>query len=799
MSTIKSILIPYKASTQNSYILEISYKSIKFYTGHGIFQKNGEVYMIPSPYEFKDLFDDKGLHRISYVQNGDFLYLFHPEYPVKVIYRNKDNDWFVEDFEFKNGPWQHVNTTPSVVKVTEDTGAIFITSSIETFNSGDVGKLIRLTIENDSVAGWIAEKQYARDEYVMSDGNYYKCIAAGTSGTIKPTHTFGYRSDGGATWEYMHSGYGVAKIVDYVDAKKVKVNLLGEFPEEFKNTGTQYWELSVFGGNCVYPTCGAFYRGRFVVFADTNNIPTVYMSCSDDYNNFADKDFGEVLDNNAITIPLYSNEYTTASFLCAADVLFAGTSGGEFSIDAASSQNPLSPSNVQYKQFSSFGSLPIRPVIVGADVFYVSKQGTQLRNIAYSFERDGYEALDVSLFGKHLLYSGITNIVYQENPDKIIWITTNDGSLVAITYMREEKVFAFSRHDVGGMVEAVTVIPNPENNYEDLWLEVNRNEDRCIEWMDIGLSQDCSNSYFVDSGLSITRDVQSVNPKGFIRETTGAWSNKQIAYGDQKEINTVSTDDDLSQSIDIYDTPKHDFYISWRETRGLKSYEFTLDKSLIGTTINVYCINYGSSPARSEVILEGSVDSDKLFFTANVKNDNDTVNISFRGRVNKEDVVLSGLDHLEGKEVLVIVDGAETPRQIVNNGQITVPYDASNVVAGLPIQSTYIPQTLYVPINNGQGVGDVQRIDHVTLMLWNSLGGKVGGSMESLSDILFRTKEDDMDSVSPLYTGNKTILLNTRTSTVKEKGASIVVYNDSAYPMNILAIAPKFSTSGNGL
>ena len=167
--------------------------------------------------------------------------------------------------------------------------------------------------------------------------------------------------------------------------------------------------------------------------------------------------------------------------------------------------------------------------------------------------------------------------------------------------------------------------------------------------------------------------------------------------------------------------------------------------------------------------------------------------------VNRDDVTLSGLDHLEGKYVAIMIDGAEHSQQIVTNGQIVVPYYAKNVIVGLPINSMFIPQNLYLQSDMSSGVGDVQRIDHITLMLHKSMGGNVGQDDAHLFPIYFRDTDEIMDYVTPLYSGNKKVFVDFNTSTIKEKGATIVIQNDSVFPMNILAIAPTFSTSGGGL
>lgn len=808
MSSIKSVLIPYKASDINSYVLEISYNSIRFYTQHGIMLKDDEVYSIKSPYKYGELFDKNGIDQIKYTQNGDFLYLFHPNHKIKVVYRNSNNEWNIEDFEFKNGPWQSPNTTGAVLKVEEDDTGSYITSNVGVFERKYVGKLIRLTIVNTTVSSWVNDKQYYEGDYVLSDGKYYRCANAGVSGDIKPTHTIGLQSDGKIMWEYKHSGYGIAKVDEYVSDTRIKVTLQGEFPEELKvgtndYTGTNYFEISVFGGECIYPMSGVFYRSRFAVLANINNIPTVYMSCSDDYDNFSDKDFGEVLDTNAITIPLYSNEYAIPNFLISGNVLFVGTSAGEFFVDSASSSSAMSPSNVLYKQFSQNGSLAIQPQKVGASVIYVSKQGVGLRNILYSLEKDGYDSLDISLFGKHLLYSGIKKIVYQELPNKVIWIVTQDGKLIGLTYMQEQKVLAYHRHDLGGDVVDVAIIPNPYNNYEDLWVEVKRGDDYCIEWMDIGFSLDEKEYFFVDSGLSLKREFETSFSET-IKETSGALSNKEILVYQQGQFeDRLEPTGETVREIIVHGTKDNvteDCGVAWSINESDKlTYNFELAENLIGYKIAINQFYTEDGVRKVKEILKGQYNSNLLNFEVEIIGENNSITITFNIDVKRDDINITGLDHLEGKEVKIMVNGAEFPNQIVVEGSVKIPYYATDIVVGLPIDSVFIPQTMYIQGNNGMGIGDVQRIDHITLMLHKSGGGKIGTDEESLQDIYFRSSFEKMGEETPLFSGNKTILVNSNTSFIEDKGAKIIVCNSSIYPMNILAISPKLSTSGNGL
>ena len=204
------------------------------------------------------------------------------------------------------------------------------------------------------------------------------------------------------------------------------------------------------------------------------------------------------------------------------------------------------------------------------------------------------------------------------------------------------------------------------------------------------------------------------------------------------------------------------------------------------------------SVAKSNVIFTNGIIENNTIQFENSVTENALISLYMRNE-EMTDRIVTGLDHLEGKEVAILADGAELERQTVENGSITIPRKYTKIIVGLPIESIAIPQNIYLQGNNSSGIGDVQRIDHVTLMLWRSMGGKVGTNNKDLQAIYFRKTDDVMGESSDLYTGNKTIPLSFNTTTIKEKGATVMIQNDSVYPMNILAIAPHFSTSGNGL
>lgn len=685
------MIIPFEALNVD-YVLEFGGNHIRFYKEHEPVMLGDNQYEILSPY------NDDDLKTLRYVQNGDYLYLFHKNYPIKTLAMYGELDWRMSDFSLKGGPWESINTSDTTLSVSAVEGTVNIISNYDLFSETDVGRLVRITCKDSTKKAWQVEKNVSANDILYSDNKYYEAMNGGTTGTVKPVHSEGTISDGNILFKYLHAGYGVAQIKSFIDPKHVTALVIDRFPDELTSTPSDYWELGMVHKGGEYPICGTFFRNRFCFLMNDKGIPTVCMSNSDDYDNFEDKEHGQILSTNAITVPLVSDRRNEPCWLASASVLFVGTSSAEFYIDSASAAEALAPDNVKSQKISEVGSLPITPIKIGVHTIFVTKSGTSLRDIVYSFETDAYDPIDLSFYGRHLIQSGINAMKYQEYPDKVIWLSVNDGRLIGVTFSSEQRVMALHQHYLSGSIKDLTVIHNYQNSLSETWVEITRQIDRdektSIEWLDNGYP---------------------------------------IIYPYEYRNDEVS------------------------EATYMKNNAFYLDGGII------------------------------------VNREKD-VNID-----DNEDVAIGGLSHLEGEEVVIMTNGAQQPKQTVTNGEVIVKNKYTNISVGLPVDSVYIPQRMYIQGGSGSGVGDVQRIDHITFMFWRTMGGQIGQDFSNLQPLYFRATDEVMGESASLYTGNKTVAVDYNTSTIKEKGAQIVIRNDTVFPMNILAIAPHFSTSGNGL
>jgi hypothetical protein len=119
---------------------------------------------------------------------------------------------------------------------------------------------------------------------------------------------------------------------------------------------------------------------------------------------------------------------------------------------------------------------------------------------------------------------------------------------------------------------------------------------------------------------------------------------------------------------------------------------------------------------------------------------------------------ISGLGHLEGQTVSVLVNGAPHPNVVVTSGAITLQIAATTAQIGLPCPARYRSMRLEAGAQDGTSQGKTKRIHKCVLRLLYTGGGKYGamngGPMDNL---LLRSSTAAMNQPAPLFTGDKVV------------------------------------------
>ena len=157
--------------------------------------------------------------------------------------------------------------------------------------------------------------------------------------------------------------------------------------------------------------------------------------------------------------------------------------------------------------------------------------------------------------------------------------------------------------------------------------------------------------------------------------------------------------------------------------------------------------------------------------------------------------VVTGLDHLEGKTVAVLADGAvpfsPAERPTVVSGSIEIPIAASTVHVGQPYTSTLEPMLVEAGAPEGTAQGRRKHIHEVFLRVLETRGLLVGPSEDRLSAVDKRSPWTPMGAAEPLYTG--LIRVNPWDGDY-EPDNRIIAQTDEPLPATILSISPRVTT-----
>lgn len=201
--------------------------------------------------------------------------------------------------------------------------------------------------------------------------------------------------------------------------------------------------------------------------------------------------------------------------------LIVFTDTGEWVINGSNS-TALTPTEVNAVQHGHYGSGDVAPLAIGSDAVFISPAGPVIRDLGYNFESSGYRGNDLTVFANHL-FRGYTikDWCYQQGPDSIIWVVRSDGTLLGLTYLKEQQVMAWHRHRLsGGLVEGCCTVPElyGSNHYDAVYLVVKRTIDgRTIRTIERLMRKNVSTvDEEQDMDMSIVYDgVSTTTPGGF--------------------------------------------------------------------------------------------------------------------------------------------------------------------------------------------------------------------------------------------------------------------------------------------
>lgn len=239
----------------------------------------------------------------------------------------------------------------------------------------------------------------------------------------------------------------------------------------YLETATYHFDESAWSNANGYPRTVVKHEQR-ICFASTQKRPqTLWLSEINEPKNFT---LGS-LDTSPLEVTLDSNNFNAIHWLLSQrEGLAIGTSGDEWIVNSGDGNKAITPTSIQARRQSYFGSSAIRAESGDDVALFVQRGATKVREFTYTFERDQFAAIDLSVFSEHVLRTGVVQTAFASQPDGSLWCVCGDGSVAVLAYERTQQVVAWWRFITDGSVESVAVVYGGDGLADEVWLSVKR-------------------------------------------------------------------------------------------------------------------------------------------------------------------------------------------------------------------------------------------------------------------------------------------------------------------------------------
>jgi len=721
-------LIEFEFNTQQTYVLVFTDYQMQVITQGEVVTVSGSPYTLTTPWP------EGILPELKFFQSADVMTLCHPDYPPYDLARTGDAAWTLTQVTFATEQAAPTNVA-AVAKVgAGSTHYNYVITAVSGTNGEE-----SLASSSGSVT----------DAKIMSsDGTESITVtwdAAEDAGLYNIYRQVEVANDTAAAGQYY--GYiGSSKETSFVDRNGL--------PNMTITPPDHYDPFATYG----YPSCGCYFAQR-KWFGASRAYPQTFWATK--VGSFQNMDKSQpVRADDSIQGTIASVKVNSIRhMLSMPSGLITLTSGAAWQLSGGQPGAAVTPASITATQQGFNGASDVPPLQINEDILFVQDMGGTVRDLAYNFYANIYTGNDMSVLAAHLFRDRqITDWAWAEEPNKIIWCIRDDGILLGFTFLKEQEVYAWTRHDTQGLFLDVCSVNEGRN--DAVYLAVKRYIGCGSQTTSYIMREDTETddpSYLrrQDGGDYLRQDIGN--------QTGGRWA----VYIERMDDGSYLGNNALDIRSDVEKAWCVDCGLAWplnypdatlypgavsgdAVVFAASASVFTSD--MVGYVIRGYggkgtIISYHGS---TEVIVQITRD-----FSAVVPNDLCGMPMpipSGQWTCTATTSEVTGLDHLEGMEVTSVADGNVQPIQVVTGGAITLQAAADSIFVGLPY--TCQLQTMKVDVGPPTIQGKRKLINSITARVANARGLWMGTDFDQLTEFKQRDLEPMGDPIT-LFTGDQ--------------------------------------------
>lgn len=510
-----------------------------------------------------------------------------------------------------------------------------------------------------------------------------------------------------------------------------------------------------------FPAVTSYFSQRRVYASSLNDPDTYWMSQPGLFTNMDSS--VPVVDSDAITGTPWATQVNGIQFLQPMPGgLVVLTGKGAWQVNGGSSA-AITPSNQNATPQAYNGCHnTVAPIAINYDILYVQAKGSIIRDLSYNFFVNIYTGTDLTVLSNHLFFNKqVVQWAYAEEPYKLIWVVMSDGTMLCLTYLKEQNIQSWTRHDTNGLFVSVCSVTEPP----------------------------------VDAVYTITQ-----------RFVKGAWRYYSERF-DNRLWNTVEesfcVDSGLTTSLTFPQS-----VLSPSATSG-SAVQFNSSVSVFNGGMVGQVIRVDGGIATITSVVNGFQVLASVTSPLTTTVFDDPLNTPVPAQPGTWSLAVpvttvTSLNHLDGKTVAILADGSVVPNQTVVNGSVTLPEPASLITVGLPYSCQL--QTLYLdhPENGSTVQNRRKNISAVGLRVEGTRGLQIGANQPdssvnqnyatlpwtNLVELKDRTQATFAGSAVPLFTGD---YYSAITSTWSVKG-QVAVQQTYPLPASVLSVISYWET-----
>lgn len=455
-------------------------------------------YTITSPYAQADL------STLQFAENADVVTITHPNYPPYELRRLSATNWTITVVTVQS-------SAPQV------TGMNFVDPGAGTWSG------------TYTVIG------------VLSTGEESEPVSISRGNRADPTVAAPHQIDwgyvatlGGVTYNwayfevYLQESANLTNIGGFIGRTTNGLFYNPGFTPDYSNTPTLANRLFNAVGD--YPSTVGFVQQRRAFGNTVNNPIGFWLSQPGFYSNFNTHIIP--FDSDAIFGSVAGVEVNSIQHILELKFMLMLTGGAELYLQG-NGNGVITPSAINASAQSQYGCNAIRPLRIADTIIFNQALGNTIRDLRFDFVISGYNGNELTVFSSHL-FEGyqIVDWDFQKIPDSIVWAVRNDGVLLGLTYMREQQMLAWHRHDFNnGVVENVCCIPENGSyaTYLSIKRVINHQTVRYIERMSSRIWSDVLNATYLDcfssyNGTNMGSTYMTLTaPSGSFDQTSSAY------------------------------------------------------------------------------------------------------------------------------------------------------------------------------------------------------------------------------------------------------------------------------------